>query len=145
MAFINEKLSERDKARIDWSPYLVYLNRRVPFDPFMWTIDRGRDVFLMWIGKRHPGPHLGPVWFGLNWKGTVIRFLANVSYKTDPGTRSDIYWDIELPIPERLVAEQEEVLTVLEEAIQSHGYQYSGPSALRKSHISIREKKTVTA
>jgi hypothetical protein len=137
MAFVNEKISEEDKARIDWSPYLVLPQSRSPFEPFMWTIDRNRDVFLMWIGKKIPGPHLGPVLFGLSWKGTLIHFLANVKIQTDPAPKRDMSWDIELPIPDALMADKTEIQIALKEAIEAHGYQYSGPDSMYNVHISI--------
>ena len=139
MPFLNEETSEKDKACIDWEPYRMRPNARMPFKPYRWTIDRNRDVFLVSIG--YPSPERGskPKLFGLSWKGTLIRFLANVTLKNEPGsTKNEIFWDFELEIPESLIREKEEIQTILKEAIQAHGYLYGGNYELQYVHISIR-------
>jgi len=145
MPFVNEKISEEDKARIDWRAYKEgYAVRRRPFDPFMWTIDRGRGVFFVRIGKRIPGPHVAPEGFGLNWKGTLIRFFAWTTLKTDPGaTKSDIYWKFNLRIPDALIADTEESQTVLKEAIEAYGYMYERGN-IRDVHILISLENQVS-
>ena len=76
--------------------------------------------------------------FGLSWKGTLICFLAKVSELNAGSSTTDLYWDIDLPIPDALLAQKEEIETALKEAFEAHGYLYSGPQGNCNVHISIR-------
>lgn len=54
MAFMNEYISEADKARIDFSKIKHPINRN-PIIPNKWTVDRERDIALIYLGGGNLG------------------------------------------------------------------------------------------
>ncbi|HZR35302.1 MAG TPA: hypothetical protein VFA75_07985 [Nevskia sp.] len=126
MPFINEKIGEADKARIDWTKFKTIPNDSDPGmrDPDWWTIDRERDVFFICI---HPGgPDGGGVpTYALSWKGALIRIYAKGIWEIE--NLGD--WEIaglQIP-PDLLQSQSSEILQVLKEALIVHGFNYDGP------------------
>ncbi len=94
MAFINEKISEKDRARINWENYQV-----MPYAdttrPFPWTIDRERDAFFLRLKNADGSDSDRGDQYGLGWKGELIRIEANVEIKDRPGFMiGNIHWDM---------------------------------------------------
>ncbi len=123
MTFVNEIIPEDDKIKIDWG-HFRWSQWSEPHRPWKWTIDRGRDVFLvMLVGQGREGDH--PEVYALSWKGDVIRFKAERDAKGMFETGVDMFWkvfDIEMPI--HLEAIRAEIYSVLREAIDAHGSIY---------------------
>ena len=122
MAFVNELISEADKARIDWSQF-KWWEYSPPHRPWMWTIDRDRDAFLIRLAP--PGyddTHTRPEVFALVLHGHVVR-LEGYASGSGPGK----FWDhmkwriVKVVIPTALGQPQGDVLHLIEEALKAHG------------------------
>ena len=132
MGFVNEFISEEDKKRYDFSrikrPPLYHKSIR----PDTWTVDRTRDVFLVWTrGGERGFPNEDH--FALWWKGEIV----NVQFeRDDTGEISDhtmTHWRlIKIEIPPRLAARRQEILMTVKEALTE--YKLSGAGVPVASH-----------
>jgi hypothetical protein len=50
MAFVNEAVPEEQKSKFDSKIFFNPFSFNEPIRPFRWTIDRERDVFLIYLG-----------------------------------------------------------------------------------------------
>ena len=50
MAFVNEAVPEEQKSKFDPKVFFDPFNFNQPIRAFRWTIDRERDVFLIYLG-----------------------------------------------------------------------------------------------
>ena len=100
MPFINEKIPDSDKARIDWTRF-----RRDRWDTtglqlqYLWTIDRDRDAFFVELdmGRSDWGTH--PT-YALYFRDTVIRIVTAASSVFSQKDRG--IWEIEeIDLPPR--------------------------------------------
>jgi hypothetical protein len=137
MAFVNELINNEDKQRIDWGKFRAW-SFSDPHLPWKWTIDKGRDVFLVMLGGRgREGEH--PETYALSWKGEVIRFEAERDGKGMLTTGVAMSWRIfNISIPQHLDRQRDEILIVLREAIASHGSVYDR-ERVASVHIEIAE------
>lgn len=120
MAFINEKIPDSDKARIDWSKFKAWPFSK-PSRPSWWTIDREKNVFLVMLEGRGPDGERPEV-YALYWNGDVIRFEANVSGQGTGKFWEIVFWKLqEIDIPVHFKESTEEILNTLKAAIDAHG------------------------
>lgn len=120
MGFINERISEADKARINWSKFKAW-PFSTPSQPSWWTIDREKDVFLVMLEGRGPDGER-PETYALVWKGNVIRFEADVSGQGVGKFWETVFWKLRsVDIQAHLQQSKEEILDDLKAAIDAHG------------------------
>ncbi|HOQ01253.1 MAG TPA: hypothetical protein PK604_10620 [Acetivibrio clariflavus] len=75
MAFINEKISEADKEIFNSYGFKsVFTND--PIEPWEWTIDRERDIFLVALEGRGYYDSEIPLFYALVWQKRVIKIEA---------------------------------------------------------------------
>ena len=115
MAFVNEHISEKDKSKIDFASIGRTPHgdpKTDPVSPSIWTIDRDKDVFLMWTwsGRDDISNHQYFLYF---WKGTPMH--ASMKYQFPaPNT---VLWHLGwLNCPEHLRSEYDDMIRVLKEA-----------------------------
>jgi hypothetical protein len=122
MAFVNELISEADKARTDWSQF-KWWKHSDPHCPWKWTIDRDRDAFL--IPREPPGyddTHTRPEVFALAWRGHIVRIEGYVSGSGPGKFREQMKWRIvKVIIPAALRVPESDVLQLIEDALKAHG------------------------
>jgi hypothetical protein len=133
MAFVNEKISAEDAAKIDWSKFTA--GGFEPIGPYKWTIDRDKDVFLVRLRTMPEFPN----YMGLCWKGELIIINAFQRLKNEPGSKmSNVSWDIvRIHIPPALMYQRQTIISDLKEALDVYGYLYSHDGVGRVS-VSIR-------
>lgn len=135
MAFINERIPESDKARIDWSKFKAWSFSK-PSHPSWWTIDREKDVFLVMLEGRGPDGERPEV-YALYWKGDVIRFEADVSGQGTGKFWETVFWRLQaVDIPASLKKSTEEILNDLKATIDAHGRLFDREH-IKSVHIEI--------
>ncbi|MDR3416013.1 MAG: hypothetical protein P4L83_07495 [Nevskia sp.] len=128
MPFVNEKIREEDKARIDWREFSYWDGDKQGLSrdpPSLWTIDHDRDVFFVNISLGRPDNE-SPT-YGLSWKGAFIRVVAKGDWESSNRKgQGHGYWEItDVEIPSNLEPRRAEILEVLKEAISVYGFLYS--------------------
>jgi hypothetical protein len=118
MTFVNEKISEADKRRIDFSQVESPFGR-LPVDPNEWTYDRERDIGLFCLGV---GDSEFPHFFVLYWKGVFKHVRLFFSFIGNAKT-----YDLEITWYLKMVevvngVDKEKVLEILKEALFVYGY-----------------------
>jgi len=117
MAFVNELISDEDKQRFDFS-----VIRRPPtylesVYPHHWTIDRERDLFLIWT-RGGGEDDRNAAYFALWWKGNVLP--VNLEF-TEIGTIHDhikTTWRLRwIGVPPHLERERTAIISALKEAL----------------------------
>lgn len=126
--FVNEKIGEDEKRKIDWSSFTFWSGDKVGLSrspPGTWTIDRGRNVFFVSVRLGRPNGE-SPT-YGLSWEGRFIRVTANGKWESSNGKgQGDGFWEIQtIEIPSDLLNLRANILTALEEAIEVYGFLYS--------------------
>ena len=118
MAFVNEKIPDVDKQRIDFSK-IKHPVHRDSISPIDWTIDRERDIALIFIGG---GVGDFPHFFVLYWQGEIINaFLRSTIKGNFPNGDTELTWRLEFLGRLANVAEPE-VIDTLKEALFVFGY-----------------------
>jgi hypothetical protein len=125
MAFVNERITEEDKKRIDFSAIKlpIFYDRPIPNDHlYKWTVDREREVFFMRLkrrGEEFPNSSFYTLW----WKGDIIY----LELETDIWT-NECKWIVRmLKIPHHLQGKREEIVQLLKEALEVFGSFYGDP------------------
>ena len=136
MPFVNEQISEQDKARINWKEFKYWGGDVRGFlNPSWWTIDRSRDVFFVQLNSGGVPDRGPPPTYGLCWKGHFVRVVTkgpSVWSQKDSGA-----WEIvEVNVPVHLEPNRQEILEVLKEAISAFGWNYNG-AAFQPREIKI--------
>lgn len=121
MAFINERIPEADKARIDFTKtkHPLHGGSIVPFLS-QWTIDREQDIALIPLGG---GGLEYPYFFVIYWQGRTANVFLNATY-TGNFTTSDleVTWSIDhMEVPAGVT--REEVLKIMRQALLTFGYE----------------------
>lgn len=116
MAFVNEYVTEEDAKKYD----LDGINRQFMKDPeirYDWTIDRERNVFLLWIEAERE-EFAGEETFILWWNGLIVPVYT---FKTREGRASEkviTTWRLRgIDLPPELSEKYDEVIAVLKEAL----------------------------
>jgi hypothetical protein len=136
MAFVNEYVSAEEAKKYD----LDGINKRFGKDPeirYQWTIDRTKDVFLMWM-KRGREEFAGRQMFALWWKGEVLPVYTESegSGRLDEKTTT-IWHSAGIELPTELAWQREEIIQVLKEALTE--YKVSGIGVPVADHTAVFE------
>jgi hypothetical protein len=124
MSFVNERISDAERHR------LVEIRSEIHGEDLArahlndWVIDRDRDAFLMFLGG-HGGNVKGiPSLYVFSWGGRLLYLKA---YEKEVGSSysaggAHIYRTfINFVLPEEFVADQSELITLLQEAFEKYG------------------------
>ena len=133
IAFVNESISVYDKANFDFSrikrPPLYYVD---PIEAHYWTIDRTRDVFLIWTlggNEEARNAHHVALW----WHGDLVRIGLErdaVGQNRMPVTST---WRLRLmQLPSHLESSRAEIVEALKEALTE--YKVTGAGVRVASH-----------
>lgn len=117
MAFVNEYISVDDIVKYDIENILRRFSKRL-IGRWSWTIDRERDVVLMWIrrGLEEESDH---VEFVLWWRKQLIEVeLITVEEGGSYSAKSYIRWGLgAIKLPSGLESQRSDILEVLKEAL----------------------------
>lgn len=138
MSFINEIVSEEDVKAHGLDDIMRVWDARTwrqgrPFGfVYQWTIDRGRNVFLLPIQtleEAGPSGRLEPTWrslWFLNWKGHWIRVILNRTPGSSINLTDDpfhIDWAlVSVDLSSFTGATRDEVIAALKDALSTFGY-----------------------
>jgi len=120
MTFINERITsdvrtEFDLSRIKKPP--LYLD---PAEPYKWTIDRSRNIFLVWT---HGGSEDEPSaqHFALWWDGEIVHVKLEQWTEGEFSRHVVSTWQLKsLVLPAALESKREQVLLTLKEALRAY-------------------------
>lgn len=143
MAFVNEYIAEEDKEKYGldelWASYHDVLNKKLP-NKKSWTIDRGREIWLMETGKI-PDIELDHAYLPEQiW--TLYSHGIRVEVRIEPSKNKDIdgvsyqrVWDLNSLSPSSLDnLTTKSLINILDEALKTYGYM---GVALQKANFSI--------
>lgn len=117
MAFVNERMTQEERASFEAKAIKNPGNRLSILRPSIWTIDRENNVFLVWGLKEREEPHY--YHFLLSWKDALIPVKLGESW-TAGSTRK---WELRfIEIPENLYEKQDEIIQSLKNALKVYGY-----------------------
>ncbi|AEV67600.1 hypothetical protein [Acetivibrio clariflavus] len=121
MAFINEKISEADKEIFNSYGFKsVFTND--PIEPWEWTIDRERDIFLVALEGRGYYDSEIPLFYALVWQKRVIKIEAYRKSIGDFFTGTEMYWRItKIEAPMFFFNQKDELIELIKEAFDAHG------------------------
>ncbi len=119
MAFVNEYVSEEEAKKYD----LDGINRQFGRDPdirYSWTIDRERNVFLMWI-KAGREEFASEETFVLWWDGLVVPVYTIKGGGGRLSEKSTTIWRLRgIDLPSELTDKRDELIAVLKEALTEY-------------------------
>jgi hypothetical protein len=122
MAFVNEKIPDADKQRIDFSKIEHPYHKSPILIPSEWTIDRERDIALINLGGGFGKNAQLPHFFILYWQGkTINAFLRSTFIGNFPTSDMELTWKLEF-IGRLADVPEEEVINTLKEALFAYGY-----------------------
>lgn len=124
MAFVNEKILEADMDMFN-SFNLKSPFTRKPIEPWMWTIDRERDIVLVEMeGQGYEHSEI-PMFYALVWKKNVIIMETFSWGKGNYTIGAEIWWKIRsIRIPESLIAEKDTIIKLIKEAFDAYGSEH---------------------
>lgn len=125
MAFVNELIPEAEKEKFTFP---VHSNKDGSKPTlWKWTIDRERDAFLVMTNKGGGGYDGSPnrEYFVLSWKDQLVHFGGDRQITGNDTLGLSLWWKIHyLSIPESLKSCKEEVLQLIQEALDEMGLLY---------------------
>lgn len=132
MAFVNEIISAHDKANFDFSQIKRPPLCVDPIEPHYWTIDRKRDIFLIWtLGGNEEEQNVHH--FALWWRGDVVHVKLERDAVGQNKTHVTSTWRLkQLRLPSHLESSRAEVVEVLKEALTE--YKVAGAGVRVASH-----------
>jgi hypothetical protein len=142
MTFVNEKISDADQQRINYSALKDPHTGNPLIGRPCWTVDRDRDAFLIGLGggMSREDYHV-PYYFLFSWKGTRMRVDAYKRRMPAPGDpmRAVLTWEVvRFDLPETLcLRDEEEVVQMLTEALQTYGTTGTEWSHLKLSEVHV--------
>jgi hypothetical protein len=131
ITFGNERIPGDDKARSDFKRIKRPPIFRQPIDTRNWTIDRSRNIFLVWTGggtedERHA------VHFAFAWNGSIVRLKLEQDSVGQFSQHVTTTWRLkESLIPDELVPEKVAILAAIREA---HVVYRAGDGVVVASH-----------
>jgi len=129
MAFVNETISEKDKARYDSFGFKSPFTDE-PVPAWKWTIDRERDIFLVPLGGRGLEASEIPMYWILVWRGNVICFETYRRGRGNYQEGAELWWRItRISMPEKLRCDSEKAIEIIREALDAHG------SGFKRDHV----------
>ena len=125
MPFVNETISEADKARYDPFHFVSPFTRNAPVEAWKWSIDRGRDVFLVSLGGQGGEHSEIPRIFALAWKGCVIRIETYCKEIGNVREGYELWWRLSrIVIPKALEPEADVAIALIKESLDASGYYF---------------------
>ncbi|SBT04723.1 conserved hypothetical protein [Candidatus Accumulibacter aalborgensis] len=124
MAFVNETLTEQDKAWFATFNFRSVFSTRDPIPaPRKWTIDRDRDAVLISLeGQGAEGYDVPPTFMVLIWSGQVIRIQAYNRGEGNFWDGTEEWWRLTyIGIPKTLAPQAATVLQLIQEALDAQG------------------------
>lgn len=122
MAFVNETLTEQDKAWFASFNFRSVFSTRDPIPaPRKWTIDRDRDAVLIGLeGQGFEGRDVPPTFMVLIWAGQVIHIQAFSRGEGSNEKGTEKWWRLtHIGIPKALERQAETVLQLIREALDA--------------------------
>ncbi len=117
MAFVNEHMTKEEMADFAAKAIKNPGNRLMTLKPYRWTIDREKNIFLLWALQEREEPH--DKYFLLGWEGIYVPVkLRDLWVKGSPRTWELIY----IKIPEELKEKQSEIIQSLKDALAVYGF-----------------------
>jgi len=115
MAFVNERISEEDKAKYKISEIPDYPQKHWN----SWTIDRDRYCFLLYNGMSHDLPF--QYFFIFSYQGYIAKIDVEVkgNGKSPEGVNLTDYDICRVKMSEQLKVKQDEILRVFSEAVEA--------------------------
>lgn len=138
MAFVNETLTEQDKAWFaSFNFQSVFTRDLVPL-PRKWTIDRERDAVLIGLeGQGYEGSDCPPIFMVLIWAGQVIRIHAYNRGEGSADRGTEKWWRLTyIGIPKALEAQTATVLQLIHEALDAQGTNFKR-DIVKAMHIQL--------
>lgn len=118
MAFVNEEIPPKDKAKIDTDKMKKMAGIYHSSDPYRWAIDRERDVFLIFL--RGGSPEI-PTYYSLCTQGEIAVF--NVSWRGEGNKYTGVQLSCtvsNLRVSEALQPRINEIKQLIREALDEH-------------------------
>jgi hypothetical protein len=117
MPFVNETISEADKARYESFHFTSPFSKYHLVSAWKWAIDRERNVFLVPMGGGGTEQSETPAIFSLVFDEQVSRIEAYYKYSGKEREGLDIYWRLtRIVIPRELQPKGNLVLELIKEA-----------------------------
>ena len=124
MAFVNEDIPEEDE---EWfnsfgfkSPYT-----RKPVEPWKWTIDRERGIFLCVLAGMGLRRMEQPRFFALEIGGVVVVIEAYIETHGNDWDGRDVIWEIvRIVITKELEIDAQTIMALVVEVLTAHGCHY---------------------
>lgn len=138
MTFVNELIPEEDKKTRFDPKFFHRLNNpwKEPINILRWTVDRDKDVFLVYLGTRGPEQ---PSSFVMSVQGHIVHVEAfgNSVWDSISSTKS-VTWTIDrLLIPVELDAQRDAVIQLLVESINVMGAPLRGREGSQISSVTV--------
>lgn len=125
MAFVNEKILEIDRELFN-SFNLKSPFTRKPLEPFMWTADKEREIYLIGLGGQGFDEGDVPEYFALIWKRKKITIETFNGGSGSRSTGIEKWWRIiGIKVFESLIPEKDIMIDIIKEAFNAYGSRYS--------------------
>jgi hypothetical protein len=135
MAFVNERVTDEDAKKYDFEGLSKTLRREVWQFKEGWTIDRDKNIFLIWMGRGQEEFCLQQK-FMLWWDGQVITISVTGADKGNPYGKATTTWDSLLfVLPDSFKPAREEVISTLKEALTE--FKFAGFGGQVVDHTAI--------
>ncbi|CAD6872413.1 hypothetical protein [Methylomonas fluvii] len=123
MAFVNETLTEQDKAWFASFNFQSEFSREPVPVPRKWTIDHENEAVLIVLeGQGADGYDVPPLFLTLIWKGTVVKIEAYNKGTGNFKTGTEEWWRVtEIRCPKILEVESSTVLQLIQEGLDALG------------------------
>ena len=124
MAFVNEDIPEEDKEWFNSFGFTSpYTDKTV--EPWKWTIDRERNIFLCvlaGLGSKSSGKVR---FFVLVINGIVVIIEAYTESHGNKWNGRDVIWEVEkIIVPNKLGTDAQTIMDLVVEVLTVHGYLY---------------------
>lgn len=117
MGFVNERVSDEDAKKYGFEALGTRLGREEWQLKQGWTIDRTRNIFLIWLGRGQEEFSMQQR-FLLWWDGQEITVSINGSGKGNPFETFAMTWDSPaFSFPDDLKPKREEVISTFKDAL----------------------------
>lgn len=122
MAFVNEAISEADMDIFNSYKLESPFTANLLIEPYKWTIDRERDVFLVSLGGQGREHSEIPEYYALVWKKNIIIMETFSGGVGSASTGVEKWWKItSIKVPESLMQEKDTVMDLIKEAFDAYG------------------------
>lgn len=124
MAFVNERIPEADKVRFNSFGFINPVTGDC-VEPWKWTIDRERDIFLVGLGGQGYEHSEIPMFYALVLGKRVISIETFSWGKGDACVGVEKWWKLtSIKVPQSLFPEKDKIIELIKEAFDAHGSGY---------------------